>query len=1679
MKSLKKWLLILFSAVLAVSALAAFAACGGKKGKDEVTLTFYVNGGTTVDAITAKPGDTVDLPATEREGYTFDGWFLDADLGGEALPASIPAPKEDTSYYAGWTKLPEVEYTVNIYLQTTSATGYRRDPQKTVSGTGYLGETLTPDPSSFPGLQHFTYEPEPQLAAGDPAPVTTLVLSRDADENVFYLYFNRNEYIVRYDANLPAALVRGSVPEQRVRYDGTTRTNANGFTAEGYRFVGWSEKQSGVENEDILLAGDEDDLLTVLGPTTLYAVWDRAYTDRYNGTDLLFFPRLEPDLCYMQRGGHEFCGEREGNNFTFKNAEGEVMLEGVVSGLHFSYQHANVAQTYVLYDNYMDPKYTGVTDPVRYTTGVTLAVDEYLNATYNDGKGEHRGALAFDPSRGDYLLEFADGTESFYVQFRETDEGPQRYIFMVAGEEAGYYVEVLSLEYANFLTGEALILDGYGNAVLYLNSADGLFLGFDGTYFVASELYDKASDSYIFKALVNISDPYGMIQSEPGEYASYVMTIPFDSSQTGEDFDGYIVSNGLFLGYDEADGELLYRAQDGGTLFLDGLGYFEDSAVYTDAKGVKHAGRYDYTDDTYSGFIVTLTENGQEYTFKLDTGRGGYTFEVIDPSEIEHYSEYLRMTDTLDYPALVLFETTVEVGGQQKPRAEIWITLDGGNNVFKGGDGWYEQENTAGIPIYTFHLLTAVQGYETSVPHELKFYTSQVNRSEDNRIVDVYVLLEEDGEMQYTVYELEDGGTIWGNNDPSLVLGIGSLWFRTGGAVVEGSFSTGSSNYFNYSYIQFTYGDGQGNAVTDRYVAAESDPDLWTPIEGAELALQVYVFTETADGGQASFVQNLVLDRFLINGSDLAESGDAVYDYGESDTPVWQKATYARVGSTDFGENIYSLKVGGEEVFKFLVTLFTDNYGGQEFIYFIENKALTGVFRSPDGGTLRLDGYYWAEYSDAAGNIWEGPYSVDPEGEELYFTPTEGTDFYIAIDLEKGEFYPLDGAYGTWIIVDYNGVAVGSGADGAQYYTFTFDGRGNVSVTLVGGTGNSTTGKYEVVDADNNEYIAYVNIPIPGYGTNNGQGWHIQLYTIYGENDAILFDGETAGTFINENWDVLWLDGFGGGTLSTADGSLSGSGVYSILNEEYGFMMFMFNDQTTVFLLLDRAAGNFRTLDYTDKCGVWFAEDLDYLAFGKDGIFDIGSSPEEDAGGAYFYDEENIYMVLYTLETIVIPIPTAETQSVTVKGKTFYRWNGENGKLTLDGKIEFYDRDGKELLSDLASLNATLSVDIRIGPNYNNTATFVIQEGQAHAGTYGGFLLNIYTNGRVNPRVSYNDFTYSVTFHYDGTEESTFTVKAGYTSVVMNDYYNGLQSGGEDGSGNYTGGAITKEILGFGPVTFEKTMYSGTFYYANKVPSQKADPITFQSLSEDKVRRLGHRSDLNGDLLEIVFDFGSVRYAIDFVETYAEEVGACYILWGFYTYEEKTFDYDKETYTAGLKSLIRATAAGTPGYGHDGYSLLPGDLNGKIVNVTLIKEDGKIVEPADLGMTLTGDGVWLAVPKTAGGYQGYLLTFKKEGETVTEVSLEIYDLIPANTVGGFLVYYLANEEGKPVNVVMVAYTNEIGQYSKVDVTEFRAGEEEGVWYFKGAVSGGLAQEYMVRIAADAEGKYVVTVTEVK
>ena len=107
MKKMKKCLLVAACTVLAGSMVALSAACkDDKKDSDEITLKFETNGGSKISKITEEAGATVALPVPEREGYRFDGWYLNAEFEGK--PVTEIVVEEDTTYYAKWTSLSDL-----------------------------------------------------------------------------------------------------------------------------------------------------------------------------------------------------------------------------------------------------------------------------------------------------------------------------------------------------------------------------------------------------------------------------------------------------------------------------------------------------------------------------------------------------------------------------------------------------------------------------------------------------------------------------------------------------------------------------------------------------------------------------------------------------------------------------------------------------------------------------------------------------------------------------------------------------------------------------------------------------------------------------------------------------------------------------------------------------------------------------------------------------------------------------------------------------------------------------------------------------------------------------------------------------------------------------------------------------------------------------------------------------------------------------------------------------------------------------------------------------------------------------------------------------------------------------------------------------------------------------------
>lgn len=148
------------------------------------TLRFETNGGTELEDVTVDAGTTVNLSeyTTEKQGYVFEGWYLDSGLTQAVTSVTV---EQDTTVYAKWepetvtatlrfetnggTELADITVnagtTVNLSEYTTEKQGY------TFAGW-YLDSGLTQAAASVTVEQDMTVYAKWTAVRPDPTPVT-------------------------------------------------------------------------------------------------------------------------------------------------------------------------------------------------------------------------------------------------------------------------------------------------------------------------------------------------------------------------------------------------------------------------------------------------------------------------------------------------------------------------------------------------------------------------------------------------------------------------------------------------------------------------------------------------------------------------------------------------------------------------------------------------------------------------------------------------------------------------------------------------------------------------------------------------------------------------------------------------------------------------------------------------------------------------------------------------------------------------------------------------------------------------------------------------------------------------------------------------------------------------------------------------------------------------------------------------------------------------------------------------------------------------------------------------------------------------------------------------------------------------------------------------------------------
>ena len=195
-----------------------------------------------------------------RAGYTFDGWYTDANCTTAVTATTMP--DHDVTLYAKWTAQGGISYTVEHYQQNVTDDEYTL--ADTESKTGATGQPTAAESKPYPGFTAQSFEQ--QTVNGD-------------GSTVVKVYYTRNEYTLTYDLNGNDAVWTNGETAKSCKYRfgaEITAPTSNDLSRVGYAFDGWYTD-----------AGCTTEFTAATMPaenTTLYAKWNAGqvnYTVNY------------------------------------------------------------------------------------------------------------------------------------------------------------------------------------------------------------------------------------------------------------------------------------------------------------------------------------------------------------------------------------------------------------------------------------------------------------------------------------------------------------------------------------------------------------------------------------------------------------------------------------------------------------------------------------------------------------------------------------------------------------------------------------------------------------------------------------------------------------------------------------------------------------------------------------------------------------------------------------------------------------------------------------------------------------------------------------------------------------------------------------------------------------------------------------------------------------------------------------------------------------------------------------------------------------------------------------------------------------------------------------------------------------------------------------------------------
>lgn len=1297
---MKKVLVIL--SLLFVVAVSAFAvSCGAKA----YSVSFDTDGGESIAAVKVEEGMEYTLPVPERNGYSFEGWYLTEDFSGDAV--TVVTVTENLTVYAKWEKLSVITLELNggtleagttLYLKSgeviydfmqdyiPTKSGFEfgawfdgdselarntRMPEAgitltaeykvgysiqiwtqdisltgyektgTVEDSDYVGTTVTPE-ETVTGFERVANDDE----------ISSIVLTENAADNVLKLYYDRAEYTVRFVANYPDG---SSATDYTVkaRY-GVAVELPYDYTFEGYFLSGWSTSANGAADyklsyiDSIIYNKEEDsqaeaDEFIAMRNSVLFAVWSKGYTDMFGGNDYIFLFEEDAASVYLCRGDVYFKGDYDAasRQFNFIDTLNDNLM--ILGRL-------NEDGTFSYYN---DDR--GNASATLYVVGEGLIdstrifFDEYNGLTYTV-QGE---SGLNSNSKGTYVI---DETGFYHVTFTDGDLAGQKLVMSVG----------------------SITVDNVSRPAFMVRNEEQVALGTlvrfaisEGQMVYYKPEYYGITLNGFNTAVMNVGDQtssYSYVMNEDGTEITllnaYGMTAGVARIMESGGQKGYMLYQSAY--------DTTYTGANGGTLVLDGL----YNATYTNG-GVSEKGYFSLVGSSvFGGMLVNFTANGTTRLFLVNTEKtGSGDTETKVSTYVEKplgYGEYQYMDEgSIYYAPLIVVDD----------KKEGWASLYGydtetGEYVFVS-EGEYTYDAEKGL-----YTLTVV-----GEPADVEITGGIVDVTKVKSVVFAVTVTTASNDNMYSVnywysavIETEEGTDV--NEDYADIytcenISGGKLTLVGGYAILEQEGHVYSGVYAaskdNANLISIAVESG---GTVAGYLYVEIDPEAMTYYS---LSTAPYTAKGLLTDGTISSAETMAFDG----------KGNAVYTSGETQ----YTGTFAENGTTSFGLPVYTFTAEGMQ-FNFVQIATNDA------VYFAKYNESIGAdtYVSEKAGILELDGYgFQARYTDLNGTKYAGLYFItsDEVSDHVIVLYTENGYFYFDYEGEDLTDFTVRGTeYSTYLLL--NNQAMGD-------IYIRLDGYGTAAVFTPG----EGEGEYNYIDeagsytmnADGTVSVTYKS----DASTERTIIGALRVYSVSSTSKINVFVvryEEFVRTYVNKSdWSILILDGYGNVTRYDAEGKAE-SGAYTVITDDLLYFANAAGTDASLYTY-SNAEGTIEPINLNEYA--YYTKDLESLLFTSYGFAVFNGETR------YYYNVEDGKVTIYLQDPAAsganeygfvsdsTSIPSF-TETFVYEGKTYYKNDGF--RLTFDRVADTaslypvlvsVDEDGTEHKEALKSLYFTPS----------------------------------------------------------------------------------------------------------------------------------------------------------------------------------------------------------------------------------------------------------------------------------------------------------------------------------------------------------------------------------------------------